>query len=133
MPVAASSDYPLLNVFWTTLFIALWILWLYLLFTVFIDLFRRHDTSGWGKAAWALFLIVLPYLGVLVYLIVEGHHMAERRQREVEVARAQVDEHIRTVSSNGTAADQIAKGKQLLDSGAITDAEFEHLKEKVLT
>ena len=133
MLVADGSNYPLLNVFWTTLFISLWILWLWLLFTIFIDLFRRHDASGWSKAGWALFLIVLPYLGVFVYLVVNGRGMAERRQREVDTARKEFDDHVRSVSSDGAAADQIAKGKQLLDSGAITTQEYEHLKEKVLT
>lgn len=133
MNVAAGSDYPLLNVFWTTLFISLWALWLWLLFSVFVDLFRRHDASGWSKAGWMVLLIVLPYLGVFVYLVVNGRGMAERRQREVESARKEFDDHVRSVSSDAVAADQIAKGKQLLDSGAITTQEFEHLKEKVLT
>jgi type VI protein secretion system component VasK len=132
MFVAAGSDYPLLNVFWTTVMIFLWVLWFWLLILVFSDLFRRSDISGWGKAAWALGLIVLPYLGVLLYLIVEGRSMAERRQRDTQAVQQQFDDHIRSVSANGQAADQIAKGKQLLDTGVISAAEFEQIKEKAL-
>jgi hypothetical protein len=133
MLVANASDYPLLNVFWTTLFIALWILWLGLLFTVFIDLFRRHELSGWAKAAWTLGLIALPYLGVLVYVALDGRGMAERRQREAGTARSSFDDRAPSIPSQAGPADQIAKAKQLLDSGAITTQEYENLKDKALT
>ena len=133
MPIAASSSYPLLNVFWTTLFIGLWILWLSLLFAVFADLFRRHELSGWSKAAWVLGLIVLPYLGVLIYLIVDGRGMAERRERAMGATRSVFDDQASpSIPSQAGPADQIVKAKQLLDSGAITAQEYEHLKDKAL-
>jgi hypothetical protein len=132
MTVLAASDYPLLNIFWTMFIFFLWVLWFWLLFSVFADLFGRSDVSGWGKAGWAVGVIVLPYLGVFIYLVVEGRSMAERRQGAVRASREQLDDHIRSVSSDAHAADQIAKGKQLLDSGAISAAEFEQLKAKTL-
>jgi hypothetical protein len=108
------------------------VIWFWLLITVFSDLFRRHDISGWGKAGWSLLVIVLPYLGVFIYLIAQGSHMAERRERDIQTSRAAFDDYVRDVASNGGATDQIAKGKQLLDSGAINAAEFEELKRKAL-
>jgi Short C-terminal domain/Phospholipase_D-nuclease N-terminal len=129
-----AADYPLLNAFWTMMFFFLWVLWFWLLITVFIDLFRRDDMSGWMKALWAVFVIVLPYLGVLVYLIAFGRSMGERRNREVQAAQAQFDDRIRTVAgSNGSgAASEIEKANQLLASGAITQAEYDQIKQKAL-
>jgi Short C-terminal domain/Phospholipase_D-nuclease N-terminal len=131
-----AADYPLLNAFWTMMIFFLWVLWFWLLITVFMDLFRRSDISGWMKALWAVFVIVLPYLGVLVYLIAEGRHMAERRDRDVRAAQAQLDDHIRTVaggSGNGAGpASEIEKANRLLASGAITQAEYDAIKQKAL-
>ena len=110
----------------------MWILWFWLLFTVFGDLFRRHDVSGWGKAGWTVFVIVLPFLGVFIYLIAEGKGMAERNVKQAQQAQAQMDSYVRSVASSGSAAENIAKAKELLDSGAITQAEFEALKAKAL-
>ncbi len=132
MQILAESDYPLLNLFWTMFIFFLWVLWFWLLFTVFADLFRRSDISGWGKAGWTILVIVLPYLGVFIYLVAEGRAMAERRDRDVRAYQQQFDDRVRSVSSEGHAADQIAKGKQLLDSGAISAEEFEALKQKAL-
>ena len=132
MTILAESDYPLLSVFWTMFIFFIWILWFWLLFSVFGDLFRRSDVSGWGKAGWTVGLILLPYLGVFIYLVVEGKSMAERRAGDIRASRQQLDDHIRSVSSQGQAADQIAQGKQLLDSGAISAQEFEQLKQKAL-
>src|SRR5215212_280446 len=98
-----AADYPLLDVFWTTLMIFLWVIWFWLLITVFADIFRRDDLSGWAKALWLVFVIVLPYLGVFVYLIAQGNHMAERKMRDVEAAQTQLDDRIRSVSANGHA------------------------------
>ena len=128
-----AADYPLLNAFWTILIFFLWVLWFWLLITIFIDLFRSH-MSGWAKAGWAVLLIVLPFIGVLIYLIVNGRHMAERSQREAEAAQAQVDDRIRAVAaSNGAgAASEIEKANQLLASGTITQAEFDQIKQKAL-
>lgn len=127
-----AADYPFLDVLWTMLVFFAWVIWFWLLITVFSDLFRRHDISGWGKAGWTVLVIVLPYLGVFVYLIAQGSHMAERRARDIEASRAAFDGYVREVASNGGPSDQIAKAKQLLDSGTIDASEFEQIKRKAL-
>ena len=130
-----AADYPLLNAFWTIMIVFFWVLWFWLLITVFADLFRRHDMSGWIKALWVIFVIVLPYIGVLVYLIANGRHMAERNVRDAQAAQAQLDDHIRTVASSdgsGPAA-EIEKANRLLSSGAITQAEYDQIKQRALT
>jgi hypothetical protein len=127
-----ASDYPFLDIFWTMLIFFGWVIWFWLLITVFADLFRRHDISGWGKAGWTAFVIVLPFLGVFVYLIAQGKHMAERKQADMEASRAAFDSYVRDVAANDGPTDQIAKAKQLLDSGAIDASEFERLKAKAL-
>jgi hypothetical protein len=128
-----AADYPLLDVFWTTLIFFLWVIWFWLLITVFADIFRRHDLSGWVKALWIVFVIVLPYLGVFIYLITQGRTMAERRVRETEAARMQFDDHIRSVSTNGSGpAAEIEKANKLLSSGAISQTEYEAIKQKAL-
>src|SRR5215204_1158191 len=105
-----AADYPFLDVVWTMFIFFAWVIWFWLLITVFGDVFRRHDISGWTKTLWILFAIVTPFLGVFVYLISQGKGMAERNTKAV----------------------QIAKAKQLLDSGAINAQEFEALKQKAL-
>jgi hypothetical protein len=127
-----ASDYPFLDVFWTMLVFFGWVIWFWLLITVFADLFRRHDISGWGKAGWTLFVIVLPFLGVLVYLIAQGQHMAERKAADMKASQAAFDDYVRDVAAKEGPTDQIAKAKQLLDSGAIDASEFERLKAKAL-
>ena len=127
-----AADYPFLDILWTMLIFFAWVIWFWLLITVFGDLFRRHDISGWGKAAWTLFVVVLPYLGVFVYLIAQGAHMAERQAADAQASKAAVDDYVRGVAAEGGPADQIAKAKQLLDSGAIDAAEFEQIKRKAL-
>ena len=126
-----AADYPFIDVFWTMLIFFFWVIWIWILVTVLIDLFRRHDISGWGKAAWALFMIVLPYLGVFVYLISQGKGMAERRADEMRAGQAAFDNRVRDVAASDP-SEQIAKAKALLDSGAIDQAEFEQLKRKAL-
>ena len=127
-----AADYPLMDIIWTMFVFFAWVIWFWLLITVFSDLFRRHDISGWGKAAWSLFVIVLPYLGVFVYLISQGKEMAERRSAEVQASRASFDDYVRDVAANGGATGQIAKAKELLDTGAIDASEFEQLKRAAL-
>ena len=127
-----AADYPFLDVFWTMLVFFFWVIWIWILITVLIDLFRRHDISGWGKTAWALFVIVLPYLGVFVYLITQGGGMAERRASEIRASQASFDDYVRNVSTSAGPSDQIARGKELLDSGAISQEEFDQLKRKAL-
>ena len=127
-----AADYPFLDVLWTMLIFFLWVIWFWILITVFADIFRRHDVSGWSKALWMVFVIFLPFLGVLVYLGVNSKGMAERNVKTMQDSRAQTDEYIRTVASTGGPAAEIEKAKTLLDSGAITQQEFDALKQKAL-
>ena len=127
-----AADYPFLDIFWTVLIFFMWVIWLWIVVTVLMDLFRRHDIGGWGKAAWALFVIVLPFLGVFMYLITQGRQMAERRTAEMRESRASFDSYVRDVAGSGGTAAEIAKAKELLDKGAIDQAEFEQLKRKAL-
>ena len=130
MVVAAS--YPFLDVLWTMLIFFLWVMWFWILIVVLGDMFSRHDISGWSKAGWACFVLFLPFLGVLVYLGVNGSGMAERRVKDVRQSQAQTDDYIRTVAGSGGAAGEIEKAKQLLDSGAINETEFATLKQQAL-
>jgi hypothetical protein len=127
-----AADYPFLDIFWTMLVFFSWVIWFWLLITVFADLFRRHDISGWGKAGWTLFVIILPFLGVFVYLIAQGKHMAERKASDMQASQAAFDDYVRQVGSDKDPSEQIAKAKSLLDSGAIDATEFEQLKRKAL-
>lgn len=131
--MVVAADYPLLNVIWTMFVFFGLVLWIWLLFVIFSDIFRRHDIGGWGKAGWSILIIFLPLVGVLAYLIAEGKHMAERRDKDVQAAQSQFDQHIRTVAGGGGGkASEISQAKELLDSGAITQAEYEKLKQQVL-
>jgi len=127
-----ATQYPFLSVMWTLLVIFAWVIWFWLLITVFADLFRRHDISGWVKALWIIFVIILPFLGVLIYLIAESKGMAERNQKQAQAQQADFDSYVKSVAASSDPTEQIAKGKQLLDSGAITQAEFDALKAKAL-
>ena len=127
-----AADYPFLDVLWTMLVFFGWVIWFWLLITVFGDLFSRHDISGWGKAGWIVLVVVLPYLGVFIYLIAQGQHMAERKAAQMQASQASFDEYVRSTASTGGATDQIAKAKELLDSGAINQAEFDQIKQKAL-
>jgi len=126
-----AASYPFLDVLWTLIIIFAWVIWFWLLITVFADIFRRHDIGGGTKALWVVFVIILPFLGVLIYLIAESKGMAERNQKQVEAAQHQTDDYIRNVAGTDP-AEQIAKAKQLLDAGTISSAEFEALKQKAL-
>ena len=103
-----AADYPFMDVFWSILIFFLWFAWLLLLFRIFADIFRRHDISGWAKAAWCLFVIVLPFLGVLIYLIAEGQDMGRRDMEQSAAARAEFDAYIRQVASQPAPAGQAA-------------------------
>jgi hypothetical protein len=129
----SSSSYPLLNLVWTMIVFFAWVIWIWLLIAIFGDLFRRSDVSGWGKAGWVVVLLVLPFVGVLIYLIGQSKGMAERRNQQLQQAQSQFDSYVRNVSADSRPADQIARGKQLLDSGTITRDEFESLKARALT
>ena len=126
------ATYPFLSGFWYLLIFFAWVIWFWLLITVFSDLFRRHDTSGWAKAAWIIFVILMPYLGVLVYLIAQHKGMADRNMRQAQAQQQQFDSYVKTVASEGSPAEQIAQAKALLDEGTITQAEFDQIKQKAL-
>lgn len=120
------------QVIWTMFIFFMWVIWIWLLIVVFSDLFRRHDASGWAKAGWSIFIICLPFLGVFVYLIAQGKQMGERRMAEVQAAQQDMDTYVKSVAASADPAEQIVKAKQLLDSGAIDQAEFDALKQKAL-
>ena len=128
MAVLAASDYPFWDIFWTILIFMAWVIWIWIVITVLIDVFRRRDISGWGKAAWVVFVIVLPFLGVLVYLISNHDGMADRSDKEAAASRAQLDDYVRTTAGTGGPAAEIETAKKLLDSGTITQAEFDSIK-----
>ncbi len=130
--VITATSYPFLNILWTTLIFFAWVIFIWIAITVLIDVFRRKDISGWGKAAWVIFVVIIPWIGVLVYLIANHDGMAERRMKEAQASQAQFDEYVRQSAGTGGAAAEIEKAKQLLDSGAITQAEFDALKAKAL-
>ena len=131
--VITATSYPFLNILWTTLIFFAWVIFIWIAITVLIDVFRRRDISGWGKAAWVIFVVVLPWIGVLVYLIANHDGMAERKMTEAQASQAQFDEYVRKTAGTGGAAAEIEKAKQLLDSGTITQAEFDAIKAKALT
>ena len=126
-----AADYPFLDVLWTMLVIFLWIIWFWLLITVFADVFRRRDIGGGAKTLWIIFVILLPFLGVFIYLIAQHDGMAERNIKQMQTQQAATDEYIRSVSGGGAAA-EIERAKGLLDSGAITQTEFDAIKQKAL-
>jgi len=127
-----AASYPFLDVVWTMFIFFAWVIWIWFLITILADVFRRHDLSGWGKAGWTIFLIFLPFLGALIYLITQGKAMSERNVEQVQAAQSQTDEYIRSVANRDDPAEQIKRGKELLDSGAITSDEFAALKAKAL-
>jgi Phospholipase_D-nuclease N-terminal len=128
-----AADYPFMDVLWTMIIFFAWVAWIWMLIVIFGDIFRRRDIGGWAKAAWCVFMILIPFIGVLAYLIAEHDGMAQRQAEAVQQAQQSTDEYIRSVATNGGgAADQIARGKELLDSGALTQAEFDSLKARAL-
>jgi hypothetical protein len=127
-----AADYPFLEVLWTMLVFFLWVAWFWLLISVATDVFRRHDIGGGKKTVWLLFMLFVPFLGVLVYLIANNDGITQRNMEKARADRAQFDDYVRTVSSEGGAAAEIDRAKQLLDSGAIDQTEFEAIKAKAL-
>ena len=126
-----AADYPFLDVLWTMIIFFAWVAWIWIAITVFADIFRRHDISGWGKAAWVVFVIVVPFLGVLVYLIAQHDGMRDRSVKQAETQQAAFDQYVRDAA--GGSAAEIAKAKELLDSGAISQAEFDAIKAKAIS
>jgi hypothetical protein len=127
-----ATSYPFLDVLWSMLIFFLFIVWFYILIVVFADIFRRKDASGLKKTAWVIFVIIAPFLGVLIYLILNNDGMVERRMGEAQAAQAGMDDYVRSVAGGGGAAAEIEKAKALLDSGAITQAEYDAIKQKAL-
>ena len=127
-----AASYPFMDVLWSMVIFFLFVIWIWILITVFSDIFRRRDIGGGMKAVWIIFVILLPYLGVFVYLIAQHDGMTKRTTSGMQQARAQQDAYIKSVASSSSPADQIAQAKQLLDSGAITQAEFDGIKAKAL-
>jgi hypothetical protein len=134
MPLASTSySYPLLGAFWTIFEIFLWVIWFWILITVFIDIFRSHDLSGWAKALWFIFVLFIPLIGVLVYLIARGGKMQERSVRDQQQADQEFRSYVQETASSGTPADQLAKLADLRDRGVISAEEFDREKAKILT
>jgi hypothetical protein len=136
--VVLAYDYPFLDIMGTMLVFFAWVIWFWLLITVFADVFRRHDIGGGAKCLWLIFVIVLPFLGVFIYLIAESKGIAERNEARAAASQRQFDDYVQTVAATsgggggGGATAEIQKAKGLLDSGAITQAEFDALKQKAL-
>ena len=125
-----AADYPFLDVLWTMIIFFAWVIYIWVAITVLIDIFRRHDIGGFSKAIWVVFVIVLPFLGVLIYLIAQHDGMRERSLEQAKEQQAAMDEYVRETA--GGSAAEIAKAKELLDSGAITQAEFDAIKAKAI-
>ena len=132
MPIASSYSYPLLGAFWTILEIFLWVLWIWVLIYVFIDIFRSHDLSGGAKALWFLFVLFIPLIGVLAYLLVRGGKMHERAVQQARQQDQAARQYIQEVAGTPNTADQLTKLAELRDRGVITPEEFEREKAKVL-
>jgi uncharacterized membrane protein YcjF (UPF0283 family) len=127
-----ASSYPFLGILWSMLIFFAFVIWIWIAITVVTDLFRRHDVGGWAKALWVIFIVIAPFLGVLIYLIAYHQGMAERRNKEIQQAQTQLDEYVRQTAGSGGAASEIEKAKGLLDSGTITQAEFDAIKTQAL-
>lgn len=126
------ADYTFLDAFWSMLVFFLWVSWFIILFHVVADIFRRRDASGGKKALWLIFVLFLPFVGVFAYLIANSDDMARRNLEQAQAARSEMDDYVRTVAGSGSAAAEIDRAKQLLDSGTITQPEFEAIKAKAL-
>ena len=127
-----AADYPFLDVLWTIIIFFAWVVYIWMIVVILTDLFSRRDINGWGKAAWTVFMIVLPFVGVLSYLIVQHDGMAQRSAERAKTAQKQMDDYVKSVSGSDGATSEIEKAKKLLDSGTITQAEFDSLKTKAL-
>ena len=125
-----AADYPFMDVLWSMIIFFFWVIWIWIVVTVLVDVFRRDDIGGWAKAAWVIFVVILPWLGVLIYLIAQHDGMRERRIREAQGQKQAFDQYVRDAA--GGSAAEIAQAKQLLDSGAITQDEFAAIKAKAL-
>jgi hypothetical protein len=131
MLLIADADLPFLEVLWAMIIFFAWVIFIWIAITVLIDVFRRHDVGGWGKAGWTVFIIVFPFLGVLVYLIAQHEGMRERSAKQAQAQQQAFDQYVREAA--GGSAAEIAKAKELLDAGTITQAEFDAIKAKAVS
>ena len=127
-----AADYPFLDILWTMVVIFAWVIWFWLLITVFADIFRRRDTSGFSKVLWIIFVILVPFLGVFIYLIAQHDGMAERNMAQARAQQEQFNSYVKSVADSGGATAEIERAKGLLDAGTITQAEFDTIKAKAL-
>ena len=130
--VLVASNYPFADVMWTMLVFFVWIAWFLLLFRIIGDIFRRKDIGGLGKTLWMIFVILLPFLGVFVYVIAENDGMTQRAMEQAQAQQERMDDYVRSVAPAGGPAAEIEKAKGLLDSGAISQSEFDSIKAKAL-
>ena len=128
----AEADFPFLEVLWAMIIFFTWVVWIWIVITVLIDLFRRDDIGGWGKAARVVFVILLPFLGVLLYLIAQHDGMRERSAKQAQTQKQELDQYVREAAGR-SAAGEIAKAKELLDAGTISQAEFDAIKAKAVS
>jgi hypothetical protein len=129
--VVVAADYPFMDVLWSMIIFFFWVIWIWIVITVLMDVFRRHDIGGFAKALWVIFVVILPWLGVLIYLIAQHDGMRERSIKQAQAQQDTFDSYVRETA--GGSADEIAKAKDLLDAGTITQAEFDALKAKALS
>jgi hypothetical protein len=127
-----AADYPFLDVLWTLLIFFLWVMWFWLLIIIIGDVFRRRDIGGGKKTIWLIFILFVPFIGVLAYVLANSDGMAERNLERARKDQAQFDTYVRETAGSGGAAAEIDKAKGLLDSGAISQAEFDAIKAKAL-
>jgi hypothetical protein len=130
--LANSNSYPLLNLFWTMLWVFLFVIWIWILIYIFMDIFRSHDLSGFAKAMWVIFIIIIPIIGILVYLIARGGSMQQRALAQAQQQQEAFDAAVKQAAGSGSSADDLAKLADLKERGVITDAEFEEQKAKIL-
>jgi hypothetical protein len=126
-----AADYPFMDVLWSMIIFFFWVIWIWIVITVLMDVFRRHDIGGWAKAAWVIFVVILPWLGVLIYLIAQHDGMRERSIEQAQAQQQAFDDQVREAAGGGSVA-EIARAKELLDSGTITQEEFAAIKAKAL-
>jgi hypothetical protein len=127
-----AADYPFIDILWSMILFFTWVVWIWMMVAILTDVFRRRDIGGWTKAAWTVFMIVLPFLGALVYLIAQHDGMAERQAKQIDAQQKAIDNRIKEVATSGGAANEIASAKSLLDQGAIDATEYEQLKQRAL-
>ena len=126
-----AADYPFMDVFWSMIIFFSWVIWIWVVIAVLSDVFRRHDIGGFSKALWVIAVVILPWLGVLIYVIFEHNGMRERSLKQAEAQKEQFDNYVREAA--GGSAGEIAKAKALLDEGTITQAEFDAIKAKAVS